>query len=256
MHRKAGGFYSSSTFRKESQHCITTPDKPEQVTIAAPCFAGVLPWWHPPKRHAYFGGGPTSARSTKSSPIPPPLPEVPSASRHRNKGLETSSAMMELLGGGGGTSSIFDQIPQARENRGFGRRNILGQELQQLADWDKKHTPPVKAPFFSEVDHTQAYERARKRGNWRPTGSQFDQVAQPGPEIFEDSSSGSEQPIDPQTCPAAAYVTAELDRPNLGDDWKEATEDVLETPTLTEEDRQRMMESEPGPDLGDDEVCC
>lgn len=40
----------------------------------------------------------------------------------------------------------------------------------------------------------------------------------------------------------------------MEDNWNEAAENVLATPTLSEEEKQRMMESEPGPDLGDDEV--
>ncbi|EPB68952.1 amidohydrolase family protein [Ancylostoma ceylanicum] len=200
---------------------------------------------------------PTSARSAKSSPIPPALPDAPpQPSRHRNKGLETSSAMMELFGGGGGSSfgaaSVFDPIPQTKESGSFHRKNVLEKELKQLSDWEAVKYPPVKAPFFTEVeDHNQAYERARKRGNWRTTSSQFDQVAQPGPELFEDSSNTAEQQVD--TAASAETGVIRTETPNLGDDWKDAKEDVLGTPTLSEEDKQKMMESEPGPDLGDDE---
>ncbi|KAK5969621.1 Amidohydrolase 1 domain containing protein [Trichostrongylus colubriformis] len=208
-------------------------------------------------RSPHLASQPTSARSAKSSPIPP-LQEAPPISRHRIKGLETSSAMMELFGGGSsfGTASVFDTITQPRESRNFHRKNVLQKEAQQLSDWETVKFPPVKGPFFSEIeDHGQAYERARKRGNWRSTTSHFDQIAQPGPENFECTSSGSsaeEHSIDPEILADAVDVT-ERETPKLGDDWKEAKEDVLGTPVLTEEEKQRMMESEPGPDLGDDE---
>ncbi|KAK6057775.1 hypothetical protein COOONC_04665 [Cooperia oncophora] len=201
---------------------------------------------------------PTSARSAKSSPIPPPLQEAPPISRHRNKGLETSSAMMELFGGGSsfGTTSVFNEITHPRESRNFHRKNVLEKEMQEFSEWETVKHPPVKGPFFSEIeDHGQAWERARKRGNWRSTTSHFDQITQPGPEVFEDSSSGSntEQVIDPETSADAANVS-ERETPKLGDDWTEAKEDVLGTPVLSEEEKLRMMESEPGPDLGDDEI--
>ncbi|VDP17748.1 unnamed protein product [Heligmosomoides polygyrus] len=160
-------------------------------------------------------------------------------------------SFQELFGGGSspfGTTSVFDRITQQRETGGFHRKNVLEKEMQQYTEWEAVKHPPAKAPFFSEVeDHNQAYERARKRGNWRSTGSQLHQVAEPGPEIFEDASSGSEQPIE-------STDASEREALSLEDNWNEAAENVLATPTLSEEEKQRMMESEPGPDLGDDEV--
>ncbi|KAL6739583.1 hypothetical protein Aduo_013020 [Ancylostoma duodenale] len=250
----------------EVQFYNEIPDRKERLVVTpsrrpASASKGMTSLSRPTSRNKskspHYVSQPTSARSAKSSPIPPALPDAPpQPSRHRNKGLETSSAMMELFGGGGGSAfgatSVFDPVPQTKESGSFHRKNVLEKELKQLSDWEAVKYPPVKAPFFTEVeDHNQAYERARKRGNWRTTSSQFDQVAQPGPELFEDSGNAAEQQVD--TAASAESGVIRTETPNLGDDWKDAKEDVLETPKLSEEDKQKMMESEPGPDLGDDE---
>uniref|UniRef100_A0A7I4YJX4 Amidohydrolase 1 domain containing protein n=1 Tax=Haemonchus contortus TaxID=6289 RepID=A0A7I4YJX4_HAECO len=247
-------FYSEIPERYVESSAISAP---RLASAKKPSAVSPRPTSRNKSRSPHLISQPTSARSAKTSPIPPPLQEAPPISRHRNKGLETSSAMMELFGGGSsfGTSSVFDQIPQMKESRNFHRKNVLEKELQEFSEWEAVKFPPVKAPFFSEIeDHGQAYERARKRGNWRSTTSHFDQITLPGPENFEDSSSAPslEQSIDSATSAESASV-AERETPKLGDDWKEAKEDVLGTPVLSEEEKQRMMESEPGPDLGDDE---
>ncbi|KJH47221.1 putative dihydropyrimidinase [Dictyocaulus viviparus] len=187
---------------------------------------------------------PTSARSAKSSPIPLAPPEVSRPSRHRNKGLETSSAMMELFGGGSsyGATSVFDHVPQPQDSRSFHRKNVLEKELQQLSDWEMVKYPPVKAPFFTEVeDHNMAYERARKRGNWRSTTSQFDKVAQPGPEWYEDST----QPMMEQQLDVSwSGTSSELqkDTYNMQNDWKhEFKEDVVENPYIADSDPEMLM---------------
>uniref|UniRef100_A0A0K0DHT9 Amidohydro-rel domain-containing protein n=1 Tax=Angiostrongylus cantonensis TaxID=6313 RepID=A0A0K0DHT9_ANGCA len=40
---------------------------------------------------------------------------------------------------------------------------------------------------------------------------------------------------------------------NMGNDWNESKDNVIAMPTISEEEKQRMMDSEPGPDIGDDE---
>ncbi|VDM79561.1 unnamed protein product, partial [Strongylus vulgaris] len=152
--------------------------------------------------------------------------------------------------------SVFDSIPKAREAGNFHRKNVLEKESQQISDWEAVKYPPVKAPFFTEIeDYGTAYERPGKRGNWRTANSQFDQVAQPGPELFEDSSNpNAEQQMEPASSAETGLIQTET--PNLGDDWKEAKDEELGTPTLSEEEKRKMMTSEPGPDLGDDEVAC
>uniref|UniRef100_A0A8R1IXH1 Uncharacterized protein n=1 Tax=Caenorhabditis japonica TaxID=281687 RepID=A0A8R1IXH1_CAEJA len=75
---------------------------------------------------------PTSARSEgKSSPVPV-KDCVPAPTRHKNKGLEMSSAMMDIFGGGGGSSS-FPAPPAAVENRDSTpvNRANAGQNLSQ-----------------------------------------------------------------------------------------------------------------------------
>lgn len=198
---------------------------------------------------------PTSARS-KSSPIRLAPSEAPLPSRHRNKGLETSTAMRELFGGGGssfGATSVFDHIPQAQATRSFHKKKLLENDLQQLTDWEVVKCPPAKAPFFSEIeDHNTAYERARKRGNWRSTASQFDQIAQPGPELFEDT---NQPTIEQQEDIFTSQTSNEFQQTdNMGNDWNESKDNVIAMPTISEEEKQRMMDSEPGPDIGDDEV--
>ncbi|ETN74281.1 amidohydrolase family protein [Necator americanus] len=249
-------FYNGIPDRKE--RLIVTPTQ-RPVSRSKGVISTSRPTSRNKSKSPHYVSQPTSARSAKSSPIPPALPDTPPVpSRHRNKGLETSSAMMELFGGGGGSAfgagSVFDPISRPKDFGSFHRKNILEKELHQLSEWEAVKYPPVKAPFFSEIeDHTMAYDRARKRGNWRSTSSQFDQVAQPGPEWFEDSNNPNmEQQVEPAATTDISCVRTET--PNLGDDWKEAKEDVLETPTLSEEEKQRMLASEPGPDLGDDEV--
>ncbi|KAK6748218.1 hypothetical protein RB195_001066 [Necator americanus] len=248
-------FYNGIPDRKE--RLIVTPTQ-RPVSRSKGVISTSRPTSRNKSKSPHYVSQPTSARSAKSSPIPPALPDTPPVpSRHRNKGLETSSAMMELFGGGGGSAfgagSVFDPISRPKDSGSFHRKNILEKELHQLSEWEAVKYPPVKAPFFSEIeDHTMAYDRARKRGNWRSTSSQFDQVAQPGPEWFEDSNNPNmEQQVEPAATTDISCVRTET--PNLGDDWKEAKEDVLETPTLSEEEKQRMLASEPGPDLGDDE---
>ncbi|KAE9414592.1 hypothetical protein Angca_002658, partial [Angiostrongylus cantonensis] len=198
---------------------------------------------------------PTSARS-KSSPIRLAPSEAPLPSRHRNKGLETSTAMRELFGGGGssfGATSVFDHIPQAQATRSFHKKKLLENDLQQLTDWEVVKCPPAKAPFFSEIeDHNTAYERARKRGNWRSTASQFDQIAQPGPELFEDT---NQPTIEQQEDIFTSQTSNEFQQTdNMGNDWNESKDNVIAMPTISEEEKQRMMDSEPGPDIGDDEI--
>ncbi|KAJ1373878.1 hypothetical protein KIN20_036408 [Parelaphostrongylus tenuis] len=200
---------------------------------------------------------PTLARSTKSSPIPfAPSDVPPQPSRHRNKGLETSSAMRELFGGGGssfGATSAFDRIPQSQEARNFHRKNVIEKEFQQFSDWEVVKCPPAKAPFFTEIeDHNTVYERARKRGNWRSTTSHFDQIAQPGPELFEDT---NQTTLEQQEDVVTSETSNEIQREpgNLGNDnWNEF-DDTVVSDAISNKETQRMMDSEPGPDIGDDE---
>ncbi|CAJ0602785.1 unnamed protein product [Cylicocyclus nassatus] len=248
-------FYNEVPDRKERLVATPTRRPVSRSKVAAASIS--RPTSRNKSKSPHYVSQPTSARSAKSSPIPPTLPDIPPPpSRHRNKGLETSSAMMELFGGGGGSafgaSSVFDSIPEPKETGSFHRKNLMEKELHQLSDWETVKHPPVKAPFFSEIDeHGTAYERVRKRGNWRTTNTQVDQVDQPGPEWFDDSSnSGTEQQMEPESSETGVIQT---ETPNLADDWAEAKDEVLATPTLSEEEKQKMMTSEPGPDLGDDD---
>ncbi|CAI4226479.1 unnamed protein product [Auanema sp. JU1783] len=197
-----------------------------------------------------------SSGSAKSSPIPPTPAEVPPPiSRHRNKGLETSSAMLEMFGGGGsafGAGSAFEVIPPMKETRNFGRKNVLERELAETSSpWENQNRKPNSTgPVFYEVeDHEKAYERAQKKSR----GNQFDQSAQPGPEWFTgfDKMELNDVPVSHAVVPEISsnmnMDITNITSPESPGDWKEAKENVFQVSVT------KVAPGEPGPDLGDDD---
>ncbi|KAF1756822.1 hypothetical protein GCK72_013276 [Caenorhabditis remanei] len=161
---------------------------------------------------------PTSARSEgKSSPVPVKDIVTPAPTRHKNKGLEMSSAMMELFGGGSTSPA-----PSKREN--------VGSVYQKVEN------------------HDAAYDRAVNRGRGA-------NLSQPGPEWYEGfdrmDMTNIELPPDPN-CPAEKVLRGDdKSTPDFDSDWQEAKEDVLQTTSSSGSLRKFYpTESLPGPDIG------
>lgn len=158
---------------------------------------------------------PTSARSEgKSSPVPVKDIVTPAPTRHKNKGLEMSSAMMELFGGGSTSPA-----PSKREK--------VGSVYQKVEN------------------HDAAYDRAVNRGRGA-------NLSQPGPEWYEGydkmDMTNIELPPDPN-CPAEKVLRGdEKSTPDFDSDWQEAKEDVLQT--TSSGSLKKFAESLPGPDIG------
>lgn len=187
----------------------------------------------------------SSARSAKSSPIPPPVPEaVPPYSRHKNKGLETSSAMMELFGGGSayGHGSAFSTVSHPQDTVFHGRKNFQ-KDFEEQRKWETVKAPTDSDAIFSKVeDHVAAYH-AVSRSKRRQSGSSSDKISQPGPEFVggNDDADESELPPDPE-CPAAKLL-------------EEMEAAAISSPQSSPVDLMGVeaSTSEPGPDLGDEE---
>ncbi|CAI2350068.1 unnamed protein product [Caenorhabditis sp. 36 PRJEB53466] len=179
---------------------------------------------------------PTSARSEgKSSPVPVKDAVVPAPSRHKNKGLEMSSAMMEIFGG---TS------PAPLRKRSEGQQPVsssVGNHVDSICSSVENH----------DVAYDRAINRARGRQNF----------SQPGPEWFEGFErmdvSELDLPPDPN-CPAEkalrAAAAATERTPDFDSDWQDAKEDVLSGGGLTSQTRpphsKSFADSLPGPDIG------
>lgn len=86
----------------------------------------------------------------RKSPAPHTEPPVQPKPPKMKKGFETSQAMLDLFGySSTGPSSCFETIPPPKEEKHYGRKNLLQKELNQPTEWEEvKNLQSITASCF------------------------------------------------------------------------------------------------------------